>query len=433
MKKFAPARLVLLYHYLEAKAATILYGFPSRKIIIIGVTGTKGKTSTINFIWSTLSAGGNTVGIISTANIRIGEKEFLNKYHMTMPGPFVVQKLIAQMVKAGCNYCIVETTSEGIKQSRHIGIYYDIGVFTNLTPEHLQSHGGSFEKYKATKNKMFEAISNHRKIIKGKEIEKVIITNSDSEHAGYFARSTADKKISFSTHSPSDYRAEQIKETPQGVEFIVSGTKFNLSIFGTFNVHNALPAIIIARLAEVSNTLISKGLASLSSIPGRMEVIHEGQPFTVIVDYAHERESITEVLKTARNMKVPGAKTIILLGAEGGGRDTAKRPIMGELGATMAEYLIITNVDPYEDDPQEILEDIARSAQNFGKIRESNLFVIEDRRAGIAKALSLAQPNDIVLITGKGAEQSIVIGGRSVPWDDRVIVREEIKKIKEEK
>ncbi len=428
MKKLIPTKFILLYHYLEAVVATILYGFPSRKMIVIGVTGTKGKTSAINFIWSTLSAGGFKVGIISTANIRIGTEERLNKYHMTMPGPFVIQKVMAEMVKAGCDYCIVETTSEGIKQYRHSGIYYDIAVFTNLSPEHLQSHGGSFQRYKETKGKMFKALGEHPKILGDKKVEKVIIANSDSEHADYFLGFKADEKITFGITNPANNRAKEISENQNGVGFTLDGIRFDLSIMGAFNVYNALPAIIIAKLAGVNNEMIAQGLHTLSVIPGRMEKINDEQNFTVIVDYAHERESITGVLQTAKNMKESAAKIIILLGAEGGGRDKAKRPIMGELGAKMADYLIVTNVDPYEDDPQEILEDIAKPAEEFGKVREKDLFVIEDRRLGIAKALSLAGANDIVLITGKGAEQSIVIGGVSSPWDDREVVREELKK-----
>ncbi|MCX6757196.1 MAG: Mur ligase family protein, partial [Candidatus Nomurabacteria bacterium] len=182
LKKILPKKIFTIYHYLMAIIATAYYGFPSKKMIIIGVTGTKGKTSTINFIWSTLTGGGYKTGIISTANIRIGEKEFLNKYHMSMPGRFIIQSLMAQMVKEGCTYCIVETTSEGIKQNRHRGIYYDIAVFTNLSPEHLASHDGSFEKYKQMKMKMFENLSSYKKVIKGKVVDKIIIANKDNEH-----------------------------------------------------------------------------------------------------------------------------------------------------------------------------------------------------------------------------------------------------------
>lgn len=429
LKKLVPEKLVLIYHYLVAIFATLYYGFPSKKMIVIGVTGTKGKTSTINFIWSCLMAGGHKTGIISTANIRIGEKEFLNKYHMTMPGRFTIQKLMAEMVKNCCQFCIVETTSEGIKQYRHAGIYYDVAVFTNLSPEHLEAHGGSFEKYKQMKTRMFSALSSHEKIIAGRKIEKIIIANKDSEHTDYFLNFRADKKITFAINNKADYVANNIQETNTGVNFEVAKVIFKIGILGKFNVYNALPAIIISHLFGISDYLILQGLLGLQTIPGRMEKIEEGQNFIVIVDYAHEKESMTNILQTANNMKKSGAKTIILLGAEGGGRDKAKRPIMGELAAKMSDYVVVSNVDPYNDDPQKILEDIAMSAEKFGKIRNQNLFVVEDRRLGIRKALSLAKAGDVVLITGKGAEQSIVIDGKRSAWDDRQVVREELKSI----
>lgn len=412
-----------------AVIATVYYGFPSKKMIIIGVTGTKGKTSTINFIWSCLNSGGYKTGIISTANIRIGEKEFLNKYHMTMPGRFTIQSLMSQMVKEGCTHCIVETTSEGIKQNRHRGIYYDIGVFTNLSPEHLDSHGGSFEVYKQMKAKMFASLSSHKKFINSKVVEKIIIANRDSEHVDTFLNFKADKKITFALKNAGDYLADNIKETNEGVSFELNKEVFNIGIIGKFNVYNALPAIIISRLYGINDSIIKKGLMELKIIPGRMEKIEEGQNFTVIVDYAHEKESMTNILETAINMKKTDSKIIILLGAEGGGRDKNKRPIMGELVGKMTDYVIVSNVDPYDDDPKQILEDIAISVETAGKKRDENLFVIEDRRVGIKKALSLAQQGDIVLITGKGAEQSMVIKGKRIPWDDRNVVRGELKNL----
>ena len=239
----------------------------------------------------------------------------------------------------------------------------------------------------------------------------------------------ADKKITFGISSDADIVATDIVETSEGVTFAMNDQPFNIPILGRFNVYNVLPAAAIASLMNISNADIQKGLTSLKLIPGRMEVIDGGQNFTLIVDYAHEKQSITGVLNTANAMKKPGAKSIILLGAEGGGRDKAKRPIMGELAGKLADYLIVSNVDPYEDDPTEIVEDIAVVAEKFGKVRNKDLFVIEDRRAGINKALSLAREGDVVLITGKGAEQSIIIGGKSIPWDDRDVVREELNKI----
>lgn len=426
LKRLIPETLFLNYHRLVALLAAVYYGFPAKKMIVIGITGTKGKTSTANFIWSCLSAGGLKTGIISTANIRIGQEESLNKYHMTMPGRFTIQKLMAEMVENSCEYCVVETTSEGLKQYRHTGVYYDIGVFTNLSPEHLPSHGGSFQRYKETKGRMFSSLAKYPKTIEGKKVDKIIIANKDNEHANYFLSFPADKKLTFSTKENADYTARNIEETPDGVRFQVDEDKFQIDILGKFNVYNALPAIIISKTLGINSESIARGLTSLSVIPGRMEEIKAGQKFSVIVDYAHEKESITNVLETARTVRKADGKTIILLGAEGGGRDKAKRPIMGELAGKLADYVVVSNVDPYEDDPKEILEDIARSAEQFSKIRNKDLFVIEDRRLGIRKALSLASDSDIVLITGKGAEQSITINGKTDSWDDRRVVEEEL-------
>lgn len=427
LKKLLPEKIILIYHYFMAVLATVLYGFPSKKMVVIGITGTKGKTSTANFIWACLTAGGHKTGILTTANIRVGETEILNKYHMTMPGCFTVQKLLAQMVKEGCKFCVVETTSEGIKQYRNVGVYYDIAIFTNLSPEHLPSHGGNFENYRNTKGKMFASLLSLRKTLNGKKIEKIIIANQDSEHAQYFLNFLADRKITFGIKNQANLTANNILETNTGVRFEVKKILYNIEIIGKFNIYNALPAIVVSQIFNITTADTLKGLTKLTVIPGRMEKINEGQNFTALVDYAHEKQSITNVLKTANTMKIPGAKTIILLGAEGGGRDKTKRPEMGELSGKMADFVIVSNVDPYEDDPKQILEDIAISAEKFGKVRNQNLFVIEDRKLGIKKALSIAGQGDVVLITGKGAEQSIIIGKKSLPWDDRVVVREELK------
>ena len=433
IKKILPDKVILFYHYALAVLAAFSYDWPSRKMIVIGVTGTKGKTSTINFIWSCLMAGGYKTGIITTANIRIGKEESLNKYHMTMPGPFIIQKAISQMQKSGCKVCVIETTSEGLKQFRDYGIYYDIAIFTNLSPEHLFSHGGSFDNYRATKGKMFEALWPYIKIIDGKKIDKFTIVNKDSRDADYFLSFRSDRKITYATEKDADLRAKNIKESRDGVDFTLDGKPYSLSVLGKFNVYNALPAIAIAQIFSINEGQIKKGLSSLSVIPGRMERIDLGQDFTVIVDYAHEKQSMTKLLESANKLKNEGSKTIVLLGAEGGGRDKSKRPIMGEIAAKMADYVIVCNVDPYDDDPKEILEDIAKSSEKIGKKRDEDLFVIEDRREGIRKALSLAGRGDIVLITGKGAEQSMIIKSKKIPWDDRHVVEEELKKLTKQK
>lgn len=429
LKKILPEFLVLGYHLCLAQLASLCYGQPSRHLVMIGITGTKGKSTTANFIWSVLQAGGYKTGLIGTANIKIGHTESLNPYHMTMPGPFVIQRLLRQMVKAGCTHCVMEVTSEGVKQWRHKGILYDVAIFTNLSPEHLPSHDGSFEKYKEAKGKLFASLNrSYRKYLLKQTIHTTIITNLDSKEANYFLSFPADRHTTVGVeNSAAHLQAKHITNHPGGVSFMAGDALFKISILGTFNVANALLAIAVGRARGIPDSKIQSGLESLMIIPGRMEKIDEGQSFTVIVDYAHEKLSMTALLTAAKH--ITAGKIIILLGAEGGGRDPAKRPIMGKLAATYADHVIVSNVDPYEDDPTQIAEDIARAAEKAGKKRGQNLFVIEDRRAGIRKALELAHSEDLILITGKGAEQSIVIGGVSSPWDDRNVVREELRKL----
>jgi UDP-N-acetylmuramoyl-L-alanyl-D-glutamate--2,6-diaminopimelate ligase len=431
LRKILPKGLFSYYHLTLAYLAALRYGFPSRKMIVIGVTGTKGKTTASNFIWSTLSASGKKVGIVGTANIRIGGQESLNKFHMTMPGRFALQGILRQMVDAGCAYCVVEVTSEGINQFRHKGINFDVAVFTNLYPEHLPSHGGSFENYKKAKGKLFAALAeSSHKVIEGERIEKVIAANFDSDHKDYYLGFSADKKITFGLETEADIRAEEIQSTSDGVSFKVGGKPYDIRILGEFNVYNALAALAVGTIFKMTPEQMQQGLSALQEIPGRMEVIENTHNLTVIVDYAHQKESMYALLEAAQKMrKDPSQKIIVLLGAEGGGRDKAKRPAMGQAAGTLADYVICSNVDPYEDDPFPIANDIAVVAERFGKTRDVDSFVILDRREGIRKALELSKAGDIVLITGKGAEQSITIGGVATPWDDRTVVREELEKL----
>lgn len=438
LKRIVPQSIFSAYYWLFSVLGACLYGFPSRKMIVVGITGTKGKTSTANFVWSCSMAAGMKAGIITTANIRIGDEELMNHYHMTMPGRFAIQRTMREMVKKGCKVCVVETTSEGLKQWRHAGIDYDVAIFTNLTPEHLPSHGGSFEAYKKAKGALFSSL--HRscqKKLDGVVVSKIVLANNDSEHAPYYLSLASGIAHTFSIHAASDTKAERIQESHTGVTFAVCGAgnhncvSYQLSVLGAFNVYNALPAIALMKLWNIPEEKIQAGLKALALIPGRMEVIARVGTFpaTVIVDYAHEGQSMSVATEAARKMLGVGGKLVVLLGAEGGGRDKAKRKTMGEVVAKKADIVVVSDVDPYDDDPVEICEDIAKVVEAGGKQRGVSVFVVGDRRAGIAKALSLATVGDVVLVTGKGAEQSMVVRGGSIPWDDRVVVREEMAKL----
>ncbi|MDD4989744.1 MAG: UDP-N-acetylmuramoyl-L-alanyl-D-glutamate--2,6-diaminopimelate ligase [Candidatus Pacebacteria bacterium] len=428
IKKLIPEGAISFYHYCLAWLAAFYSGFPSKKLATIGIVGTKGKTSTANFIWSCLKQAGFKTGMLSTANIRIGQEEFLNKYHMTMPGPFIVQGYLKKMLKSGCSFAIIEATSEGIKQWRHKGIYFDFLVFTNLSPEHLPSHKNSFEKYKETKGKVFNGLTNYpHKRLAGRDLKKTIIVNADDANSQYFLNFKAERKLTFGIKKLADYQAINLQTNEKGTTFFVKSKPYQMNVIGQFNVYNALPAIAICDLLGIDYGKIENGLADLKILPGRMEVINQGQDFTVLVDYAHEPKSMELALSASRKLVKSGGRLIVLLGAEGGGRDKTKRPKMGELAGKLADIVVVSNVDPYDDNPLEIIEDIAKKAEQAGKIRSQNLFAIEDRREGIKKCLYLAQAGSVVLITGKGAEQSMIIAEKNIPWDDREVVKDELK------
>lgn len=430
LKKLVPKSAVNGFHYFEALAAGFAYRHPSRHMVIIGVVGSKGKTTLANLLWAALSGDGSKVGLIGTANIRIGHEERLNPYHMTMPGRHRMQKVLAEMRQAGCHYAVMEVPSEGQAQWRHVGIYFDMLIFTNVTRELMASHNYSLDILHEHNKRVFASLSQKPKTVQGRLQPKILIANSDAEHFTQYFEHIADIKRSYSVTKKSDYRATRIETSPRGAEFVINKHSYHIPIPGAINVSNAAGAIAAALELGKSPQVIARGLSELSVIPGRMERIEAGQKFHVIVDYAHEETGMQALMDSAQDMVQKGSKIITLLGAEGGGRDELKRPIMGEIAMRGSDYVVLSNVDPYRDDPEKIIDDIATGVEEAsGKLNET-YWRITDRRAGIAKALSLATDNDLVLITGKGAEQSIVIGGKKTAWDDRQVVREELKKLR---
>lgn len=432
LQKLLPKGIFTLYHHVFAWMGAAAFGFPTRKALVIGVMGTRGKTTAANFLWSIFTAAGYRVGLTGTANLRIGAKETVNPYHMTMPGRGLLQMIFARMVRAGCDVLIVETPSEGMEQHREAGIAFDSLLLNSLYPEFLAIHGRSYERLKEMNERPFAALAGQpKKRFRGAAAPKVIVVNTACDEHERFLGHTADQHVTFSVRRGADVNAESIEARDNGVTFASGGETYDLSLVGTFNVENALGAIAMARAYGIPESAIHAGLKNLQGVPGRMERIDEGQPFTVFVDYAHDAQSIEAALTASNEIAKPrDGKVVIVLGAEGGGRDVKKRPIMGELAALHAGHAVVTNVDPYEDDPLPILEDIAKGAERVGAERGNNLHVVENRREGIRKALALAEEHDVVLVTGKGAEQSIIIGGKSAPWDDRDVVREELKRLR---
>ncbi len=425
-----PKSFINFLHYSESLAAAQKYKHPGNKMIVIGLVGSKGKTTTANMLWSILSAGGSKVGLIGTANIRYGQKEELNRYHMTMPGAFVLQRLLAKMSAINCQYVIMEVPSEGQTQYRHVGINFDVLIFTNVTNELMAAHDFSLETLHKHNKRVFKRLAHSkRKTIGLQKTPKIIVANIDSKDAPNYLLFQADKKLTFGTKASADYIIKDVQDTQNGISFDINNTSYRVKMLGKINAVNAAGAIATATALGANKKAIALGLSKLPTIPGRMEVIEGKQPFTVIVDYAHEQASMTALMDSARDMKPKGAKVITLLGAEGGGRDKAKRPEMGAICAKGSDIIILSNVDPYDDDPMTILADISEGALSTGAEKNKNMFIVPDRREGIRKALELASKDDLVLITGKGAEQSMEIGGQSIAWDDRKVVREELNKL----
>jgi len=408
LRKFVPSFAFSWYHLLLAFFGAILYGFPSRKLIVIGVTGTNGKSTVAHLATEILEKAGHKVASLSSIRFKIGEKEWPNMLKMTMPGRFKLQRFLNQAIKASCKYAILEITSEGIKQFRHKFIDFDGAVFTNLTREHLEAHKG-FENYKKAKGKLFKALR------KSKKKNKFAIFNVDDKYYQYFAKLTGEKAKEY-FYGIKNKKAE------------ITPDKINLqiSLLGKFNIYNSLAAVCIGLSQNIKLSRMITVLRNIKEIPGRMELVIE-KPFKVYVDYAHTPDSLKKVYKTLQNskFKIQNSKLICVLGSCGGGRDKWKRPELGRISAKYCDKIILTNEDPYDENPLSILEDIEKGFSLIPDYKE-----MLDRRKAINKALSLAKKNDIVIITGKGCEPWMCVeNGEKISWDDRSVTREEYKKI----
>ncbi len=432
VKLFVPHQVLSIYHLALAHLADFIYGSPSKKLIVIGVTGTNGKSTTANLIAKILEeadppAGGKTA-LTSTVNFKIGDRDELNNLKMTMPGRFFLQRMMRKAVDSGCKFFVIESSSEGILQHRQIGVAYDCMVFTNLTPEHIEAHG-SFENYKLAKLQYFRHLEKlPEKYVGGKKIPKTIIVNLDDTYSDEFVKTKSDQCITFGKIKSADVLGKNLSATEQGISFDVESTRFNLQLKGTFDFYNSLAAIATGIAFGVTLETAKEALEQIPGIPGRMELIDEGQNFKVLIDYAPEPESLRQLYDTVRNW--PHGKIIHLLGSTGGGRDVGRRKILGEIAAQNADIVIVTNEDPYNDDPQQIIHDVADGAVGKGKIIGQNLFREPDRRKAITKAFSLANEKDLVILTGKGAEQKMAVKDGYIPWDERSVAREELRKIK---
>lgn len=445
LRRLIPEPFIGAYHYVLALLAAFLYNHPSEKLVVIGVTGTNGKSTTVQFIGRMLEFAGERIGWTTTASFKVADREWVNDKKMTMLGRFQTQKLLREMVEAGCGYAVIETSSQGITQSRHIGINYDIVAFTNLTPEHIEAHGG-FENYKAAKGELFDRLHRlSRKHLDGNEIEKSIVANLDDPQAEYFLLFEADRYGGCSWRGAQPELLTRLNTTPvlaaevtfEGTctTFSWDGENVHFKPIGRFYLENALVATSVLSILGVNREAIRRGIEELDAVPGRLEKIDEGQPFTVIVDYAYEPAAlgaVYEAVALIRNHPQPLLKKdggtrgrlIHILGSAGGGRDAARREILGEMAAVHDDIVIVTNEDPYDEDPMRIVNDVADAAGANGKMDGVDLYRILDRQEAIDFAVKIAEPDDLVLITGKGSEPVMAVAnGKKIPWDDREAVR----------
>ncbi len=429
LKALVPKTWLSGYHRVLSWSAAVWYGHPSNELYVIGITGTNGKTTTSYLTAKALEASGFPTACTTTAIFKIGDTEWLNDKKMTMLGRFQLQKMLREMVKAGCRYAVIETSSQGVVQHRHSQINYDVAVFTNLTPEHIEAHGG-FENYKQAKLDFFRHVAKSpRKVFNGKTISKVAVLNADDPYAKEFSVPGFDEVYSFTLEAdrqePRTLVGKDLVERPDGVSFQANGHGVRLSLLGRVNVKNALAALSVCDVLNIDLDAAAARLTSITAMPGRFERIDIGQPWTVMVDYAFEPTAVELLYQAVK--AIPRGKLIHVLGSAGGGRDVARRPVLGRLAAQNADLVIVTNEDPYDDDPKQIIEQVAAGAREMGKKDGETLLVIDDRREAIMEAMRRAEPGDLVLLTGKGSEQAICIAnGKKIGWDERQVAKEAI-------
>lgn len=393
------------YHFFLSLFGAFIYRFPSRKIRVVGVTGTKGKSTVTELLNGVLEEAGFKTALQSTIHFKVGEKSWSNKYKMSMPGRFFIQKLLSDAVKEKCDWAILELTSEGARQFRNKFINLEALIFTNLSPEHIESHG-SFEKYRDAKL----SIANGLKKQNGHKTH--LILNKDDEASELFMQKNADNKVQYSLNDATLLSYENKIEMQIGKMTIYS------KLQGKFNAQNILAVVTFAREIGIPEEKIKAGIEKVESVPGRVQKVDVGQDFEVYVDYAHTKESLESLYQTFSSPK------ICVLGNTGGGRDTWKRPEMAKIADKYCSQIILTNEDPYDEDPQKILDEMRVGIKN------KPVEIILDRREAIKSALTKAVSGDIVLITGKGTDPYIMeANNKKTPWSDFEITKEELNKL----
>ncbi len=403
-----------------AQAAAAFYGYPARRLGVVGVTGTDGKTTTVHLIAALLEAGGLPTAYLSSAELRAGGTSRLNDTHMTTLESPEVQALLAEAVAAGDRMAVLEASSHGLALHRVDECEFDVAVFTNLTPDHLDFHG-TMDEYREAKGRLFSMLD----VSVEKGVPKAAVINADDPACAFFRGLTRFPTLAYSVESEVDVWAEGLRSDGLSMRFRLhtpgGSAQVCLPLPGAFNVYNALAAAAVARTQGVALADIARGLDAFPGVPGRLERIEAGQPFAVIVDIASTAPALRNVLGVLR--PATAGRLVVVFGCAGE-RDPGRREGMGRVAAELADFAVLTNEDPRSEDPDAIIDAIAQAMTAAGR-REGEDFVrVPDRREAIACAFQGARPGDTVLLAGKGTEPTMVFGRRHVPWNERAVARE---------
>ena len=416
--------LRLWYHGLRAIIANIVYGFPSKWMTIIGITGTNGKTTTSNIVAEWLRASGRKVFMFTTVNIMIWDEVFTNHSKMTSPDAFELQRWFSVAKKEGCDIAVIETASHGIKMHRIWGLDYDISVLTNITQDHLDLHR-TMEDYVNTKLKIFKKLMYYAR---KPGIKKTWIINIDSEYHELFLAETYDSLYKYGMGYDANLRAEKIKNTRDSMNFTVQMPGKSLDIKthlrGNFNVSNILAAIGVFAALGIDRETIPQIVSEIKWVPGRMEEVKSLEGFSVFIDYAHTADALENVLETLGEMKEKW-RIITVFGCTGD-RDTTKRPIMGQVVSRLSDIVIVTQDDDYTENPQKIIKDIL---PGIDRKQWEDFWIIVDRREAIRTALVTAKKGDIILLAGKWDEHALLTNSWPVEWHEKTIVEQMLEEI----
>lgn len=394
-----------VYHFFTALLAILIFRYPAGRLTVIGVTGTDGKTTTVNIIYHILMTSGKNASLISSVNALIGKKEYDTGFHVTTPNPWALQKYLRRAVDRGCQFMVLEATSHGLDQHRLLGANFAVGTVTNVTHEHLDYHK-TYQNYLKAKGKLFRGV-------------KIAVLNQEDKSFNYL-KSVIPKKAKIVTYG--------LKKG----DFTPNTFKFKTVLAGEYNQYNCLAAIAIASSLGLSDKVIKKGITSFKPVKGRLEEIDEGQDFKVYIDFAHTPNALENVLKLLSNLNPPtGGQTsnlIVVFGCAGE-RDRAKRPVMGEISVRLADITVLTAEDPRTEDVNEIINQVARGCRKAGGIEDKTFFKVPDRAKAIEFAVKKAKKGDIVVICGKGHEKSMCFGKVEYPWSDQEAARKALRKI----